>query len=201
MNPIDRLSSYFKEFPGIGERQARRFVYFLMQKHPEYVADLSSMIGAIRQNVSQCTTCFHFFPGSGRDTCDVCVSPNTDIGSLLVIEKDADYENIKKSGGYSGRYFVLGGLVPIVERDTKRKIRAEELVRAIERQAGLKEIVLALSLSPHGEHTDTYLRELLLPVATKLGITITSLGRGLSTGTELEYSDTDTLKNALRNRK
>lgn len=33
-----------------------------------------------------------------------------------------------------------------------------------------------------------------------LGIKISSLGRGLSTGTELEYSDNDTLKNALKNR-
>jgi recombinational DNA repair protein RecR len=30
---------------------------------------------------------------------------------------------------------------------------------------------------------------------------MSQLGRGLSTGTELEYSDQDTIKNALENRK
>ncbi len=34
----------------------------------------------------------------------------------------------------------------------------------------------------------------------KNGVKISSLGRGLSTGTELEYSDNDTIKNALLNR-
>ena len=37
-------------------------------------------------------------------------------------------------------------------------------------------------------------------IAEKMGIKISSLGKGLSTGTELEYSDNDTLKNALKNR-
>ena len=135
--------------------------------------------------------------------CDVCLNPSTDMSALMVVEKDADYDNIKKSGIYSGRYFILGGLVPIVEKETRKRIRVQELENAIKAQAtqGLKEVVLALSLSPHGEHTDSYLRELLSPLTEKLDLTITSLGRGLSTGTELEYSDSDTIKNALRNRK
>ena len=37
MDTIDKLTEVFKEFPGIGERQARRFVYFLMSKNPAYV--------------------------------------------------------------------------------------------------------------------------------------------------------------------
>ena len=41
------------------------------------------------------------------------------------------------------------------------------------------------------------LREKLSP----LNITLTTLGRGLSTGSELEYSDAETLSGALLNRK
>jgi recombinational DNA repair protein RecR len=33
------------------------------------------------------------------------------------------------------------------------------------------------------------------------GVRITTLGRGLSTGTELEYSDADTIKSAMMNRR
>jgi recombinational DNA repair protein RecR len=40
----------------------------------------------------------------------------------------------------------------------------------------------------------------LAPLAQKYDITMSALGRGLSTGTELEYSDSDTIKNALKNR-
>jgi len=66
--------------------------------------------------------------------------------------------------------------------------------------ASLKEIILAFSLSPQGDHTDFYVRQELRELAESLGLKISSLGRGLSTGTELEYSDNDTLKNALKNR-
>jgi recombinational DNA repair protein RecR len=80
-------------------------------------------------------------------------------------------------------------------------VRIKELLRTIEeRKDVLKEIIVALSLNPQGEHTDTYIRETLSPLQKKYNFSIVSLGRGLSTGTELEYSDSETIKNALKNR-
>jgi recombinational DNA repair protein RecR len=64
----------------------------------------------------------------------------------------------------------------------------------------IREIILAFSLSPQGDHTDFYIRNEIKDMTLKLNINISSLGRGLSTGTELEYSDNETLKNALKNR-
>ena len=79
-------------------------------------------------------------------------------------------------------------------------MRINELKEKINREKELKEIILAFSLSPQGDYTDTYIREQLKEIAEKQNIKISSLGKGLSTGTELEYSDNDTLKNALKNR-
>jgi len=90
--------------------------------------------------------------------------------------------------------------VPIVEKTTKSRVRIEELKRKISGSAELKEIILAFSISPQGDHTDQYVREQLKDACEKQNIKISSLGKGLSTGTELEYSDNDTLKNALKNR-
>ena len=81
--------------------------------------------------------------------------------------------------------------------------RIKELEKSIEKRSkedNLKEIIIALSLNPQGEHTDMYLREILSPIEKKYNLRIVSLGRGLSTGTELEYSDNETIKNALKNR-
>ena len=71
---------------------------------------------------------------------------------------------------------------------------------SIENQNKLEEIILAFSLNLEGNHTDSYVRDELDKIAKSLDIKISSLGRGLSTGTELEYSDNETLKNALKNR-
>jgi len=59
--------------------------------------------------------------------------------------------------------------------------------------------VLALSATSEGEHTVDRVRELLAPWRDQLKIS--ELGRGLATGSELEYSDAETLRAALSNRK
>ncbi|MBI5139381.1 recombination protein RecR [Candidatus Nomurabacteria bacterium] len=207
MDTIDRLAEIFKEFPGIGERQARRFVYFLMSRNGEYSSNLSKMILELKKEISQCRECFKFFLASEnkKGVCEICDNTNTDSTLLMVVEKDSDLESIRKSKTYHGKYFILGGLVPIVEKTTKSRVRVEELKERIKRDSkdktnSLKEIILAFSLNPQGDHTDSYMREELQKITDPLGIKISSLGRGLSTGTELEYSDNDTLRNALKNR-
>ncbi len=68
-------------------------------------------------------------------------------------------------------------------------------------ESGLREIILATSVNPEGEHTASYIAGLLKPLIEKHGFRVSTLGRGLSTGTELEYSDSETLKSALQNRR
>lgn len=203
MNPIERLAQQFKEFPGIGERQAKRFVYFLLHKNPVYVSELSDAISMLKNTIHQCPSCFLFFQSEKNTLCENCSNTKADRTSLLIVEKDADYESIKRSKNYNGLYFILGGLVPIVTKDTPTFIRTKELTQSIEKRVkedSLTEVIIALSLNPQGEHTDMYLRELISPLQEKYKFNIVSLGRGLSTGTELEYSDSETIKNALINR-
>lgn len=201
MDIIDKLTEIFKEFPGIGERQARRFVYFLMARNPAYSENLAELIKDLKKETAQCKECFRFFIlNKNEKICDICANVNTDSSTLMIVEKDSDLESIRKSRVYHGKYFILGGLVPIVEKNTKSRIHIEELKKKIENGKELKEIILAFSISPQGDHTDTYVRQQLKDVAEKQNIKLSSLGKGLSTGTELEYSDNDTLKNALKNR-
>jgi recombination protein RecR len=203
MDPINLLSEQFKEFPGIGERQAKRFVYFLLHKNPQYVKMLGDAILSIKNQIKQCSSCYLFFQSNNDTLCPTCKNTETDKSTLLIVEKDADFESIKRSRTYKGMYFILGGLVPIVTKDTPNFVRTKELVNTIEKRAQggvLKEVILALSINPQGEHTDMYLRELINSLKDKYNFKLSTLGRGLSTGTELEYSDSETIKNALRNR-
>jgi len=202
MDIIDKLTEVFKEFPGIGERQAKRFVYFLMSRNPAYSELLAELIKDLKKETAQCKECFRFFILNSKQEkkCDICANQHIDSSILMIIEKDSDLESIKKSRVYNGKYFILGGLVPIVEKTTKNRVRIEELKNKILSDKNMKEIILAFSISPQGNHTDQYVREQLKDITEKLNIKISSLGKGLSTGTELEYSDNDTLKNALKNR-
>lgn len=205
MNSFSKLVELFSEFPGIGSRQAKRFVYFLLHKPSVFNDELIKSIENLKKEIKKCNSCFRVFSESGGNTplCSICRNQHRDQSILAVVSNDSDLDNIEKSGSYNGLYFVLGGILPILEKDPDKKVRSKEFLKLIEAKlesGELKEIILAMSLNSEGENTADYMRNLLSPYAKKLVFKISNLGRGLSTGTELEYSDTETLKNALKNR-
>jgi recombination protein RecR len=199
MNDIDKLTEYFKEFPGIGPRQAKRFVYFLLRKNARYADELAQLIPRVRKNVSICPDCSRYFVKQGmQHMCNTCSALDRDVTLLMIVARDSDLEAVEKSDSYNGYYFVLGGTLPILEDDVQKFIRVRELETIIEKRknAGLTEIIIALNANPDGDNTARYLKQKL----TSTGLTLTILGRGLSTGSELEYADSDTIANALKNR-
>jgi len=204
MNTIEKLTQIFRTFPGIGPRQAKRFVYYLLRKDTAFLSELSEAILELKSNISQCNMCYRFYPSANINSniCDVCSSNNIDKRALMLVEKDVDFENINKTGVYNGYYFILGGQLPILEKEPSRKIRIHELLRTIKSHAknGLEEIIFAVSVNPDGENTAQYIKKTIEPLVKEFDIKVSMLGRGLSTGTELEYSDSDTLQNALHNR-
>ena len=179
-------------------------MYFLLAQNPHFVEQLAYEISLLQKSITRCELCFRFYSikmDKENNICDICIN-NTDNMTLLVVEKDTDFESVKRSGNYAGKYFILGGTIPVLTIDPASKIRINELVTRIRKGGvlGLKEVILALSSNPESDFTREYIIKILTPVANEIGIIITSLGRGLSTGTELEYSDRDTLHHALKNR-
>lgn len=201
MNPIDTLTTLFMKFPGIGTRQARRFVYFLLNQNPRFLDDLTREIGVLKASLRQCKACYRYYPHThGGVVCSLCTEAEPEI--MMVVEKDTDLEAVHKSGVHKGLFFVLGGTIPVLEKDPESRIRLRELEHRIEEavEQGLGEVIFALSATPEGDFTRDYLTRSLLPLAERLQVRFTGLGRGLSTGSELEYSDAETLKQALKNR-
>ncbi len=199
---ITKLAELFEKFPGVGRRQAKRFVYFLLRKNSGYVRELSDAIARLKNNIRICQESFQYFYSEDpkQNLSPIARDPNRDRSLLLVVEKDSDLENLESMHFYKGLYFVLGGSIPVLSKTPTEFVRVSELKNVIKKKidAGeLKEIILGLSLNPQGEYTLEYLQEEL----KNFGIKISILGRGLSTGTELEYSDKETFENAFASRK
>lgn len=203
-DPIIKLTELFTKFPGIGHRQAKRFVMFLVKEDANYLKDLSSSILYLKNNVSECKECFLYFKSNGNPVCSFCNDDNNDRKKLMVVTKNADQESIASSKIYNGVYFILGGNALSGNKENNNGLfREKSFLERIQngiKKDGLKEIILALSLNTEGEYTDAYLRRILTPLVEKHNLKIVSLGKGLSTGTELEYSDNETIKNAFMNR-
>lgn len=202
MNPIDRLTELFSHFPGIGPRQARRFTYYLLSRNEYYKNDLIAAIQNLKVDTAQCERCMRFYPknNSDKNICSICANPQRDASVLMIVPRDADLEAMERSGGFKGLYFVLGGSLPILEKEPEKRIRIHELLARITAdEATIKELILAMNATSEGENTAHFIKD-ELSHAKVLPMQITTLGRGLSTGAELEYADPDTLKNALLHR-
>lgn len=205
MDSIERLTQLFEKFPGIGPRQARRFVHYLLAERPGSRSDLASAIRDLGQNTAQCRECYRWYvkgENASANLCNICGNSARDRATLFIVEKDADIENIERSG-FKGLYFCLGGTIPLASEEVPKYVRVHELVSRVDRDGSvgeLKEVILGLSATTEGDHTRLLLQEKLLPMSEGFNFKITSLGRGLSTGSELEYADPTTIHDALENR-
>lgn len=199
MDTIEHLTSLFEKFPGIGPRQASRFVQFLLRSSPSARRELVETLQALGGSVKQCSQCMRFSSAEGK-LCSMCSNPQRNPKLLAVVASDADIAAVERGGTYRGYYFVLGGTISLASDKTNR-LRTKQLLDSLPARVtgGLEEIILAFPANPEGDATAIQVRERLQQEFPSLKIT--SLGRGLSTGSELEYADPETIKSALEGRK
>lgn len=196
-NSIEQLAQLFLKFPGIGSRQAKRFAHFIASQPVGYVHTLAETLTRARANAHTCSMCKRIYEGN-PGICPICSNIKKDKSIMVVVEKSPDVDAFARTD-YNGIFFVLGGLIPIVQKDIVSGTNTSMLVARAKSDPLLKEIILAFPLTPNGDHTDSVVREILekenLP-----NIKISSLGRGLASGTELEYADTYSLNASLKKR-
>ena len=204
MSDLDRLISHFEKFPGVGGRQARRFAFHVLTLNEGNTKELSRLIAELNATVTECESCHRFFATSHKNTlCSICSSNNRNHSRLLVVERDADIQAIERAGVYNGLYFVLGGTVPLMNKKEDNKLRSGTLKATVETRAKeneLSEVILGFAVNPDGENTARFIESIVEPILKPVKGKISYLGRGLSTGSELEYADAETIKNALENR-
>lgn len=201
MDELKKLTALFEKFPGIGPRQAARFVQFILRSSPSFRDELQRAVHDVARSVRQCPECMRYHAESEK-RCSLCIDNGRDSSLLAIVAGDIDLDALEKSGTYKGKYFVIGGTISLSTEKAK-KLRLRELLSSLHERIsrGLKEVIIALPANPEGDFTAVHVREALLPYAREHEFQITNLGRGLSTGSELEYADPDTIRAALESRK
>ena len=204
MSNLDKLIRLFEQFPGIGGRQARRFAFHILTLPESDTRELSELIGNLQGSVIECTSCRRFFARNGGTAteCSICSDGSRERSKLMVVGQDNDITAIERSGVYDGLYFVLGGTLPLLDKKEHNRLRGNGLKHIVEERLenGLNEIILAFAVNPDGENTSRFVEKLLEDTLANTTAKISYLGRGLSTGSELEYADQNNIKNALSNR-
>ncbi|MBC7766931.1 recombination protein RecR [Arenimonas sp.] len=198
---MEELTELFKKFPGIGPRQAKRFVSFLMHTNNSYRQELITGITHVNDKVVTCIDCNRkFINYKNTDKCSVCIKTR-DNKNLLILAYDNDIEIFERTMAYNGQYFILGKYIPLFSEKAHEYIDFDKLYKRIENlnTKGLEEIILALNATSDGDYTIKILKENLMRKFPSSKISL--LGRGISTGSEIEYADQETLREALKFRR
>ncbi len=226
--PLQNLIELFTQFPGIGPRQAARFAFFILDpvrsKKPSASAgaqeahrtsngveedaslrhELISALQAL-EDVGFCFQCFRATEKKNGGLCTICKDAKRDSFTIAVVEKESDLQNIEKSGAYHGLYHILGGVISPLDAESPKRLHLKDLhgrIKKILDEEGNCEVVLATNTTTEGDTTALYIERILSPLKEQHPtLKISRLGRGLSLGTELEYADEITVKNALTNRR
>lgn len=204
--PIQNLVGLFTKLPGIGTRQASRFVFYILKQNGNYLSELITALKEVQEKVGFCRQCFRSMEkATGSALCSFCASGKREPEIIAVVEKESDLQNLEKTGAYQGLYHVLGGVISPLDQDSPKKVHLKELygrVRVRLDEAKKCEVILATNPTAEGDTTALYIERILAPLGEEFpGLAISRLGRGLSLGSELEHVDEITLKNALTNRK
>jgi len=218
MDSVDKLINIFKKFPTVGSRTAGRFVYYLMKLPKERIDELISAILELKAKIKLCKLCFNPYEpfdstsaslsagaqGGANEWCPICKNPARNKNLLCIIEKEADLISLENTKKYNGLYFILGGTVPTMRKDSVDHLRITELKNRI-LQNNFSEIIVALNPTPEGRTTsvlvESTIRQSFGSSQDRPAPRITHLARGIPVGGELEYADEETLESALEGRK
>ena len=189
---IDKLINSLRKLPGVGIKSAERMAYQILDMKKETLDELISSFQSISQ-ISTCPLCGSY---TEKGLCPFCSDVNRDESTLVVVSyfKDAlAFEKIKTSHYL---YHILNGSLNPTKGIGINDINIESLLKRIESNKDIKEVVLATNPTLEGETTALYISRLL----QNYPITISRLAYGLPMGGQLDYADELTLTKALEGR-
>jgi recombination protein RecR len=187
-NAVEQLGS----LPGIGKRTALRMALQLLNRSDEEVRLFADALIDLKQNTLHCSSCGNL---SDNPICPVCSDERRDHATICVVEDIRDVLAIEAVQSFKGIYHVLGGIISPMEGIGPGELNIPSLLEKVE-DGNVKEIILALSPTMEGDTTCFYLYKKI----AREGLLITTLSRGVSVGTELQYADEITLSRSLLQR-
>ncbi|NEQ55342.1 MAG: recombination protein RecR [Leptolyngbya sp. SIO3F4] len=189
--PLAKLIEEFQRLPGVGPKTAQRLALHILNRPEAEVRALAQALVDAKQQVGQCSICFHL---SADPICDICRSTRRDNQTLCVVADSRDVIAIERTREYQGKYHVLGGLISPMDGIGPEQLNIGQLVHRVNKDE-IAEVILAISPSIEGDTTTLYVGQLVKPF-TK----VTRIAFGLPMGGDLEYADEVTLARALEGR-
>jgi len=189
---IELAVEEISRLPGIGKKTALRLALHLLRRPAAQTESLSAALLDLRNNTTFCSECHTI---SDTEICSICSSPKRDKSIVCIVEDVRDVMAIENTGGYSGVYHVLGGLISPMDGIGPSDLTIDALIDKM-KTGEVKEVVFALNTTMEGDTTNFYLYRKI----KDFGAILTTIARGIAVGDELEFADEVTLGRSIQHR-
>ncbi len=189
---LKKLINHLTILPGVGAKSAQRMAIHILQHKQSQALELATALNDCVQKLKKCKQCNNF---SSDDICSICTDPNRDQRTICVVESLSDLISIEQTSIYRGLYFVLLGHLSPIEQIGPEQLNIPTLLSTIHTQP-IDELILATNATIEGEATAHYIVSHI-----EKDIKISRLASGVPVGTELEFLNSNTLHQALSERR
>jgi recombination protein RecR len=193
VNAIDELG----RLPGVGERTAERYAYFLLRADKHVSEKLADALLKLQSGVKNCPVTFALID-TDEDVSALYSDPSRDKTLVAVVEEPLDIIALERTGQFRGTYHVLGGAISPIDGVGPEQLHIPELLERLTRD-NVQEVIVATNASVEGESTALFLQRHIIDAG--IDIKLTRLARGIPVGVDLEYAGQITLTHALEGRR
>jgi recombination protein RecR len=190
---IEEAVIEISKLPGIGKKSALRLALHLLKRDESQTQLLAKALISLRTKTTFCVKCHNI---SDAELCLICSSPRRDAAVLCIVEDTRDVLAIENTAQYRGLYHILGGIISPLAGIGPNDLNIDSLIKRVEQEPDIQEIILALSPTMEGDTTAFYLQKRLKPFNKK----ISTIARGIPIGGDLEYADEVTLGRSITSR-
>lgn len=191
--PIAKLIDSYQKLPGIGEKTATRLAFYTIEMDEQVVKNFAQALLAVKHDLCYCHICGNI---TENDPCIICADKSRNQTQILVVEQPKDVLVVEKINEYHGLYHVLNGVLSPVEGKGPEDLNITSLLKRLQSNPEISEVIIATNATPEGEATAMYLSRLIKPANIK----VTRLAHGLAIGSDIEYADEMTLFKAIEGR-
>lgn len=127
---VQQLINELGKLPGIGPKGAQRIAFYVLKSPPEYASNLAQALSAVKERVQFCELCGNF---AEAKQCLVCANPRRSTDLICIVEEAKDVEAIERTGGFHGKYHVLGGAIDPINNVGPDNLNIASLMRRLSR--------------------------------------------------------------------
>ena len=189
---LEQATEQLATLPGIGKRTALRLALSLHRRDADEIKTFVEALIQLKTHTFACTLCGNI---SDTETCSICSNERRAMDVICVVEDVRDIMAIESTETFKGRYHVLGGIISPMDGIGPQDLNIDTLIERSKNPA-ITEVIFALSPTMEGDTTNFYLFKRI----DREGLVITTLSRGVSVGSELQYADEVTLGRSLQQR-